>query len=100
MYYVEDVKIIKGSACFRYDNEDILVADKNDWNRCIPAFSEMSGALEMIQLAIEQGRIENAKLIDNTDGVAIFSNMATIHDLPENILDYFSAVKYLREKIV
>lgn len=98
MYYVEDVKIIKGNACFRYDNDDILIADKADWNRCIPAFSEISGALEMIEIAIEQGRIENAKLIDNTDGVAIFSNTATIHGLPENIMDYLSAVKYLRTK--
>ena len=96
MQYIEDIKFIRNQALIRYDNEDILVADKADWNRCIPAFQEISGALEMIELAIRDGRILNAKKIDHEDNVAIFANTATIHGLPKSITDYEEAVKYLR----
>lgn len=96
MSYFEAIKFIKNQALIRYDNEDILVADKADWNRCIPAFQEISGALEMIELAINKGNIPDSKKIDHEDGVAIFANTATIHGLPENIETYLEAIKYLR----
>jgi len=98
MQYIEDIKFIRNQALIRYDNEDILVADKADWNRCIPAFQEFSGALEMIELAINKGNIPDSKKIDHEDGVAIFANTATIHDLPENIETYLEAIKWLRNK--
>ena len=96
MQYIEDIKFIRNQALIRYNNEDILVADKADWNRCIPAFQEISGALEMIEWAILKERLSDCKRVDYEDGVAIFANTATIHGLPEGIDTYLEAIKYLR----
>ena len=37
MEYIEKVKPFKDKVMLRYDNGDILIARKADWDRCIPA---------------------------------------------------------------
>lgn len=98
MEYIEKIKPFRDKVMLRYDNGDILIARKEDWNRCIPAFQTLSGALEMIEVSIRNNLLENSKRIDSEDP-AIFSNTATINNLPKDIDNYLSAVEYLRSKI-
>ena len=37
MEYIEKVKPFKDKGMLRYDNGDIFIARKADWDRCIPA---------------------------------------------------------------
>ena len=97
MEYIEKVKPFKDKVMLRYDNGDILIARKADWDRCLPAFQTLSGALEMIEISIKNDSLENSKRVDFEEP-AIFSNTATINNLPKDIDNYLSAIEYLRGK--
>ena len=97
MEYIEKVKPFKDKVMLRYDNGDILIARKADWDRCIPAFQTLAGALDMIETSIKNDSLENSKRVDFEEP-AIFSNTATINNLPKDIDNYLSAIEYLRGK--
>ena len=57
----------------------------------------LAGALDMIETSIKNDSLENSKRVDFEEP-AIFSNTATINNLPKDIDDYLSAIEYLRAK--
>ena len=51
----------------------------------------------MIEISIKNDSLENSKRVDFEEP-AIFSNTATINNLPKDIDNYLSAIEYLRGK--
>ena len=103
MEYIEKVKPFKDKVMLRYDNGDILIARKAALLTTKVTrmrrlnVQTLSGALEMIEISIKNDSLENSKRVDFEEP-AIFSNTATINNLPKDIDNYLSAIEYLRAK--